>query len=90
MIIDLSKTELELISESIDLWEKEPHSAGLSSMLMGAMFCPKEERDSLKDTVKKDMDKATLEANRRKRVAILLRAKLIQAEAKASEHEVTP
>jgi hypothetical protein len=90
MIIDLSKTELELISESIELWEKEPHSNGFSSMLMECMLTPKEDRDGFKEKIKEGTDKATAESNRRKRVAILLRAKLIQAEAKASEHEVTP
>jgi hypothetical protein len=37
MTIELSKTEVELIDAALDVWEKQPHSEGMITSMLGIM-----------------------------------------------------
>lgn len=89
MQVELNKIEVELIDKALEVWEKEAHSAPMFTSLVSAMLCPKEERDGEKLRREKDFRDADVEARNRRTKSILLRAKLIQALARESEHEVS-
>jgi hypothetical protein len=38
MQIELTKQEIELLDTALDLWEKEPHTSGMASSMLGAML----------------------------------------------------
>lgn len=93
MNVNLNKSEIDVIEKALEQWENEPNSSGFSSLLMDVMFTSKEDRnkmgeDAMIEKVNKRHEAAANEVRRRKTVVILLRAKLIQAAANASEHEV--
>lgn len=90
MNINLNKAELQLIDKALDAYEKEATSNSLMSSLLGAMLTPKDSLslDKFLEQERQLQDKATQENRRRKHATIMLKAKLYQAEAVASEHEV--
>lgn len=85
MQIDLSQAELKTLETSLETWAEAPARDGFGMGFMEAMMC-KDKEDAAKG-LKDTMNEAHLEVQRRKRQVILLRAKLIQAENKSSEHE---
>lgn len=94
MKVELTGAEVKLIEEAMDVWEKEPHASGMVGMMMGSMLSSlgdgdKEQRARERaKMVEEERKKSQDEAMRRRRVSTLLRAKLYQAEASLSEHEV--
>ena len=88
MTIELSQHEINIIEQALDVWEKDASTGALMGTMLGAMLSPRDERDKWKDDSKREMEKATDEGNRRKRVSTLLRAKLYQADAKQAEHTI--
>lgn len=88
MKIELSVKEVEMIDVALKEWERAAHSDGMTGTLLATMFTPKEERDKVKDDIERRMAKATEEARRRERASLPLRAKLAQACAAQSEHDV--
>jgi hypothetical protein len=95
MNIDLSQHELDLLDEALIAWQSAPSSEGSSQALMGAILggitreddSPSARANAFAET-KALMEKARQESKSRERTALLLRAKLAQASARASEHEI--
>lgn len=87
MTIELNQSEVEMLKEALDAWEKAQSSDALISTMLTAMLCPKDARDEMVEASKKEMVDAGREGQRRKDRATLLRARLLQASARASEHE---
>jgi hypothetical protein len=89
MTIELSKNEIELLDEALDVWEKKPHSEGMISSMLGMMTRRGEEtKEQTASIMRKEIDEAIKETQQRRFKAILLRAKLIQALNKESEHDI--
>jgi len=79
MTIDLNETELRTIESALDAWEKDATSTALMGMMIGAIACPKDQRDKEESRQKAELSKAEVESQRRKRCSVMLRAKLYQA-----------
>jgi hypothetical protein len=90
MTIELNKTEVELIDAALDVWEKQPHSEGMMSSMLGLMTrrAEGESKEQARETMKQELETATKETQQRRFKAILLRAKLVQALNKESEHDI--
>lgn len=88
MKIELSVKEVEMIDTALKAWERAPHSEGMTCTLLTTMLTPKEDREKVTDHVKEEMAKAGAEARRREAASLLLRAKLAQACAAQSEHDI--
>jgi hypothetical protein len=86
MEVNLSKMEVEMLDEALDTWEEEASRSALMSMMMTAVFSAPEERDGAKNKCLENMDRARREQQQRRLKAALLRAKLLQALARESEH----
>jgi hypothetical protein len=85
MIVELSKPELDLLDEALKSWASAPMIEGMGFSMLTRMMIPREERDP-KD-MEKSIAEATAKCKARERQALMLRAKLAQAEAKESEHQ---
>lgn len=88
MQVNLCQEEINILEQALDTWEKDASTSGLFGMMVGALFCSKEERDNEKERQAIELAKGQAEGLRRKRVSTLLRAKLYQADAHMSEHNV--
>jgi len=97
MQVNLSKSELELIDTALTAWEKEAQQSAMTGSLLGVMLsglAAKSEDDAERraetasERARITLEKADAEMRRRRNIAILLRAKLIQAASVASEHEI--
>ena len=86
MTIELSQKELTLLDEAIQVWESAPGRDTMGLSLLSCMLI----KD--KDEAKRENDKLFADSESkmktRKSQALLLRAKLMQASALASEHEI--
>jgi hypothetical protein len=87
MIIELTPSDVRLIEAALDAYEKQPSADGFSTSMLGMMLTPKDERDGWKSDMQNTMRRAEADVKARRNAGILLRAKLIQASAVASEHE---
>lgn len=92
MKIDLSQREIAILDDALVAWQTQPQSEGFSASLMTAIFKGLAKRDGAEleppDEPKLAMKEAMAESKTRERQALLLRAKLSQASALSSEHEV--
>ena len=89
MILDLSNHEIELIDSALKVWSQQPMADGMSSSLIGAMFRgPNHDRERLGAEIKAEIAEAKSETQQRERQVLLLRAKLLQAQTRQSEHDV--
>jgi hypothetical protein len=89
MTIELNKTEVELIDAALDVWEKQPQSEGMITSMLGIMTRSRDEStEETKSAIKRERDTAQKETQDRRFKAILLRAKLVQALNKESEHDI--
>jgi patatin-like phospholipase/acyl hydrolase len=88
MQIELSQSEMTILEQALDCWEKDASTGAMMGGLFSLMLSPKDERDNAKNAFKSEQEKALSEGQRRKRVSTLLRAKIYQAAALASEHEI--
>ena len=91
MNVQLSRPEVELIEQALKLWTEEPHHRMLSASMMGAMLrgVTGQSKEELQSDMMKDQAQARAEAALRERQSLLLRAKLLQAQARESEHDIT-
>jgi hypothetical protein len=89
MIVELSKPEVELLDAALKEWANAPIRDGMGSSLLGVMLAGREEnydREETKSRVQKEMEDCQKRSAVRERQALLLRAKLAQAEVRESEH----
>ena len=80
MISELSLTadDINTLLESVSAWEKAKQDEGFSHSLLTAMITPKDKSESdWKAEVMKPLDAVKEETERRKRSAIMLKAKLV-------------
>ena len=87
MNIELSNHEIEMIDKSLTAWDREVQTDAMMGGLFGVMLSGKDEKQDAKDKFTAENKAATEESAKRKRSCVMLRAKLYQAQAKASEHE---
>jgi hypothetical protein len=88
MKVELNQKEVEIINEALELWQTKPTSDSLFDNMLGAMLCPKEERENEKIRLGLEMKSAQQKVAHRKAQSILLQAKLMQAQALESEHDL--
>lgn len=91
MTIELSSADLELIDSALDIWEKQPSEEACRSSMMGIMLSGLKKNVDPTEAERQTealFEKANKTAKERKHRGILLRAKLIQAMNRASEHEI--
>jgi len=88
MQIELSKAEVELLDTALEAWEKEAHTEGLIEAIVRGMMQPRTEAEARKET-KAAFEVARSQGKTRRMKALMLRAKLFQALARESEHDVT-
>ena len=93
MNINLNQKELEIIDEALQCWEKQPNSDAFSGALLGSIFKSMARKegetfDSKDDSARQQIDAAEKICKSRKNQSLLLRAKIMQASALQSEHEV--
>jgi hypothetical protein len=84
--VTLSAHEVRVIENALEIWESEPGNKALFASMTQMLTI----RDPIEQQRKTDAEfaKADAEKASRKRQSVLLRAKLMQAEATASEHAV--
>ena len=88
MKIEISEAEIQLIDKALQSWENDATSGALMSSMFGMMLCPKDERESEKARTEGEFAKAEKEKTSRRIQATLLRAKLFQAQNRATEFDV--
>ncbi len=70
--------EIEVLLEALDSWESAPGSSGFTHGLLGMMLGGKDKsKDDITNEFEETMDKQKEEGNRRKEIAVLIKAKLI-------------
>jgi ribulose 1,5-bisphosphate synthetase/thiazole synthase len=88
MTVDFTKAELDLLDEALKTWAVEPRVAAFGGMMLGAML--RDRTDQSKEAFladqKVEREKVEAEILARERKALLLRAKLVQALNRESEH----
>lgn len=89
MTIDLTKAELELLDEALKCWQEEPRTEGIGVGLISALMRGKDQsKEQLRSELEARTREMTLLVRARERRGLLLRAKLMQAENRQSEHDV--
>lgn len=88
MQIELNQKEIETINDALVVWETANESSSLVGAMMMTVLCKDEEHAKL--VVDRKMAEAKDKDRVRKTQSLLLRAKLAQASALQSEHEITP
>lgn len=88
MNIELTKQEAELLDTALDLWEKEPHSTGMVSLMLGSLFRGERSKQEIEAVSRAEQDTARKEAHRRRMQSALIRVKIAQALNRDSEHDV--
>lgn len=83
MTVELSSSEIDLLDEALKAWEKQPISEGFGTAMLRAVVGPKESR---RETMEAEIAEVEKDSKARERRALLLRAKLMQASARESEH----
>jgi hypothetical protein len=86
MQVDLNKKELEILDSALQAWEKEASGNAMIGSMFAAILVKDEDR--MKEVTDRQMAKAAEKDALRKTQSLLLRAKLAQAAAPESEHEV--
>ena len=88
MNVELSKVEMELLDEALKCWQDSPNRDGFGEAMVAAI-CSKGSTDEQRTgEMKSVMEKSKQMALSRERKAFLLRAKLIQALTRDSEHTI--
>ena len=90
MQVELSQQDVSDIKEALDAWERAESHSAFTGELLGLMLTPKDERkadDEFARESKERLRDAARKTEARRDKATMLRAKLIQASARASEHE---
>jgi hypothetical protein len=88
MQLDLSKSELALLDEALKCWQASPHSESMCVTLISVMLGGKNQnKEQMESQVKAAQREAEAIVRERERKALLLRAKLLQAENRQSEHD---
>jgi hypothetical protein len=89
MKVDLNQNEIRIINEALDAWEKECAQEAMSSLLLGAIFRPEgQSKEEERKEASAQAEFARKQTSARRNQSIMLRAKLITADALESEHTV--
>lgn len=90
MQVIISNEELKVIEDALDAWEKQPHDVAFARGMVGGILGSVSGKHGEDMVAKAESLKHTaeIETMRRKRVSVLLRAKLLQSAAISSEHEI--
>ena len=88
MKIDLSTVEVKLIDRALRVWESEASTSALMEAMIAMLLCPPDQKAKEKARIDAEMKTAAAEGEHRRRTTTLLRAKMYQAQAQNSEHEV--
>ena len=76
--LTLTAEDINTLLDSVSVWERAKQDEGFSSSLLTAMLAPKDKGESAwKADVMKPIEAAKEETARRKRSAIMLKAKLV-------------
>ncbi len=86
MQIELNKHEIKFLSDALDAWERDQSMRSVANKLFGKMANGEE---LLKDEIVNSLKDEENKAYERQIKTTLLRAKLFQAIARDSEHEIT-
>ena len=78
MQIELSQSEMELLQDALECWEKDAMSGATLGAVLGAILTPKEGRQQEELRREEEHRKAKEETQRRKQRSLMLRAKLAQ------------
>lgn len=89
-MVELNRVEVDVLKQALDAWERECGLRAAYTGMVVAAFCPKEHMAEEMAKEKLALKDSELEGRQRKDRAILIRAKLVHAEAKLSEHEEEP
>lgn len=75
MQIELTETDISQIESALECWERQPAAEGMTGMMIGAIF----DKDKIGREAKIEAERQKIDAEiiRRKRVSVLLRAKLV-------------
>mgnify|MGYP003575295690 CR=1 FL=1 len=88
MKIELSKTEIELINDALRVWQHEPRQGlGMCTVLTHTLL--KDNKAEADRICKEETDKINTVVREREMKVILLMAKLIQAQTRNSEHDLS-
>jgi hypothetical protein len=87
MNVELSKNEIELLEQALVTWEQEAMQQGMMGAIFGAMI-PGGEKEERKKAVHNEIEVAKQESQKRRMKSTMLRAKLIQALSRDSEHTI--
>lgn len=88
MQVELNRKEIQILDEALVAWEKESTSTAMVGSMFASMLIRDEEK--AKDVCEKHMREAASKDKNRKNQSLMLRAKLAQADAQLSEHEINP
>jgi hypothetical protein len=83
MNIELNKTELELLDEALQSWEREPTSGAMVGSMIGMIMA--DDKDRMQAVADKQRQEANKKVKERRYRSTLLRAKLLQALNRESE-----
>lgn len=89
MNVDLSKAEVELLEQALVAWESEAMSSGMTGALLSAML-PGSSKEDRRAEMERELNAAKADGQKRRVKGVMLRAKLMQALSRESEHDVSP
>jgi hypothetical protein len=89
--LELTPPEAQMIHDALKAWATQPRSDSLGSAMLVAMMSSQEAKadGTCKRDMMAEMSKATTEADKRENQILMLRAKLMMAQNRASEHDVS-
>ncbi len=92
MNVDLSNPEIDLLDKALKLWAEEPIGRGMHSSLLGAVLGNQmgSTKEQVRQEARREMEEAKEECRCRERTALPLRAKMMQAKNRQSEHDLSP
>lgn len=73
-----SEDELKLLIDALDAWEIQPSFKGAMGTMITMMLCPPEQREKESTQEWLRSKQTELEVDTRKRMAILVKAKLVE------------
>jgi hypothetical protein len=86
MNIELSNHEVEVLEQALISWESDACNGSQAAGFMHSLLGTKGMPEGMVKVMQSRVEEAKSEDGRRRRVSVLLRAKLIQALAQKSEH----
>lgn len=88
MKVELSKFEVELLDQALQVWESQPMTDGMMGSILGSMLMRDQPKEDRERHTRQEIEDSRQKVSKRRLQSTLLRAKLLQGLASDSEHNL--